>query len=52
MCDKAVDDCLAAVKFVPDWLVTSKIIKIRFNAVYADENILLFNEDSGNVICF
>ena len=52
MCDKAVDDCLAAVKFVPDWFVTSKIIKILFNAVYADENILLFNEDSGSVICF
>ena len=50
MCDKAVDDYLAAVKFVPDWFVTSKMIKILFTAVYADENVLLFNEDSGNVI--
>ena len=25
MCDKAVDDCLAALKFVPDWFVTSKM---------------------------
>ena len=24
---KAVDDCLAALKFVPDWFVTSKMIK-------------------------
>ena len=27
MCDKAVDDCLAALKFVPYWFVTSKMIK-------------------------
>ena len=27
MCDKAVDDCLAALKFLPNWLVTSKMIK-------------------------
>ena len=24
MCDEAVDDCLAALKFIPDWFVTSK----------------------------
>ena len=28
MCDKAVDDCLAALKFVSDWFVTRKMIKI------------------------
>ena len=50
MCDKVVDDCLAALKFVPDWFVTSKMIKILFTSLYADENILYFNEDSGNVI--
>ena len=50
MCDKAVDDCLAAVEFVSDWFFTSEMIKILFTVVYADENILLFNEDSGNVI--
>ena len=27
MCDKAVDNCLPALKLVPDWCVTSKIIK-------------------------
>ena len=26
MCDQAVGDCLAALKFVLDWFVTSKII--------------------------
>ena len=49
MCDKAVDDCLATLKFVPDWFVTSEMIKILFTALYAYENILYFNEDSGNV---
>ena len=50
MCDKAVDDCLAALKFVPDWFVTSKVIKELFTAFYADENIFYFNEHSGNII--
>ena len=50
MCDEAVDDCLAALKFVPDWFVTNKMIKIHFTALYADKNILYFEEDSGNVI--
>ena len=27
MCDEAIDDCLAALKFIPDWFVASKILK-------------------------
>ena len=50
ICDEAIDDFLAALKFVPDWFVTSKVIKIHFTFFYADENILYFNEDSGNVV--
>ena len=50
MCDEAVDDSLAALKLIPDWFVTSKMIKKRFTALYADENTLYFNEDSGNVV--
>ena len=46
MCDEAVDDSLAALKLIPDWFVTSKMI---YNALYADENILYFDEDSGDV---
>ena len=49
MCDKAVDDSLAALEFVPDWFITSKMIKKLFTALYADENKLYFNEDSSNV---
>ena len=34
MCDEAVDDCLGALKFVPDWFVRSKIFeKHDFNKV-------------------
>ena len=50
MCDKAVDDCLASLKFIPYWLVTSKMIKKLFTALHADDNILYFNENSGNAI--
>ena len=50
MCDKAVDDYLAALTFVPDWFVTNKMIKLLFTALYPDENILYFNEDSSNVV--
>ena len=35
MCDEAVDDCLAALKFIPDWFVTSKMIKKLFSDLYA-----------------
>ena len=50
MCDEAVDDCLPALTFIPDWFVTSKIIKKLFTALHANENILQFIEDSGNVV--
>ena len=48
MCHEAVDDSLAALKLIPDWLVTRKMIKKPFTALYVDENILYFNEDSRN----
>ena len=50
MCDGAVDDCLAALKFISDWIVTSKMTKKLFTALYADDNMLNFNEDSSNII--
>ena len=52
MCDEAFDDSLAALKLLPNWFVTSKIIKKLYIALYTDDNILYFNEDSGNVILF
>ena len=50
MCDEAVDDSLAPLKHILDWFVTSEMIKKLFITLYADENILYFNEDSGNVV--
>ena len=47
MCNEAVDDCLAVLKLVSDWFVKSKMIKQLFTALYADENTLYFNEESG-----
>ena len=38
-CDEGVDDSLAALKLIPNWLVTSKMIKKNYTALYADENI-------------
>ena len=42
MCDEAVDDSLATFRLIPDWFVTSKMIKELYTALYADENILYF----------
>ena len=49
MCDKAVDDFLAALKFVPDLFLTSKMIRKLRNALFADDDIIFFDEDSDNV---
>ena len=49
MCHKAVDDFLPALKFVPDWFFTSKMIKKFHNVLFTDDDILLFYEDSDIV---
>ena len=33
MCDEAVGDSLAAMKLIPDWFITSKMIKKLFTAL-------------------
>ena len=50
MCDEAFDNFLPTLNFVPDWFVKSKMIKKLFTVLYADENIVYFDEDFGNVI--
>ena len=47
MCYKAVDDCLDALKFVPDWCVTNKMIKKLFIALYPS----LLNRVLGVLAC-
>ena len=49
MCDEAVDDSLATLKLIPDWFVTSKMIK-KLTALYAYKDIPYFNEDSGDAV--
>ena len=49
MCDEAVNDSLASLKFIPDLVVTNKIIKKLYTALYADEFLLFFDEYSGDV---
>ena len=34
MCDEAVDNLLAALKFIPYWFVTSKMLEKLGNALY------------------
>ena len=50
MYDEVVDNYLATLKFIPDWFVTSKMIKKILTTLYTDDNILYFNEDSGNAV--
>ena len=50
MCNEAVDDSLASLDFIPDWFVTSKMIKKLYSALCADDNIICFNEKSGNIV--
>ena len=50
--DKTVDNSPGSLKLIADWFVTSKSIKELFIALYADENILYFNEDSRDLVFF
>ena len=38
------------MNLIPDWFFTNEMIKKLYTALYADENILYFNEDSGDGI--
>ena len=45
MCNEAVDNCLAALKFIHDCFVTSKRLEKFDNVLPANNDILLYNED-------
>ena len=49
MGDKAFDDFLPALKFVPDWFVTCKIIKKLHNDLFEEDDTIFFDEDFSNV---
>ena len=43
MWDEAVDDFLIALKFIPDWFVTSKMLEKFDNALHGKNDILFYN---------
>ena len=49
MCDEAVDDCPAELKFIPDWFVTSKMLEKFNNTLRSNDDILFYNEDFDKV---
>ena len=49
MWDEAVDDCLVALKFIPDWFVTSKMLEKFDNALHANDDILSYNKNFDKV---
>ena len=52
ICDEAVDDCLAALKFVPDWFLRSKMLEKFDNALHNNDDVLFFNEDFNKATFF
>ena len=50
MCGNVVDNSIAVLKLIPDWFLTSKMIKKLFTTLYGDKHILSFNEGSSNVL--
>ena len=49
MFDEAVDNCLTELKFTPDWFVTTKMLEKIHDALNANDDILLFDEDFSKV---
>ena len=40
ICDKAVDNFLPTLKFVPDWFLRNKVNKEFYNALFWEDDIL------------
>ena len=49
MCNKAAGYFFTNIKFVPDWFVTSKVIKKLDDPLFSNTNIIFINEGSSNV---
>ena len=52
ICNEVVDDCLAALKFINDWYVTSKMLGKFHDALLADNDILFFDKKFSKVTSF
>lgn len=49
MRDKSADNFLPKLKFISDWFVRSTIMKNVYHVLFADDDILFFDEDSDNI---
>ena len=52
MCDEAVNDSLAVLKVIPELFVTIEMLGKRHTAFCKDENLLNYNENSGDAVFF
>ena len=52
MCDEAVDDCLAALKFIPDWFAKSEMFEKFHDAILANVDKLFFDKDFSKATFF
>ena len=51
-CDKDVNACLPALRCVPNWFVTNKMLEKLDDTIFCNDDIIFANEDSDNVTCF
>ena len=49
MCDQAVDDCLATLKFIPDWFVTTRILEKCHYTLLVNDDTLILNKNHNKV---
>ena len=50
MCDEAVDDCLAVLKFISDLFVIGKMLEKFHNVLLDNDDILFLNQDLNKAI--
>ena len=49
MCDETADDCLAALKFIPDWFITNKMLE-KFDNLLKDFDKVLFIANQWHIL--
>lgn len=52
MCNNAVNACLLALKFVPRWFVTTKMIAKLDNAVFSNGDRVLLGDIDSDIVAF
>ena len=51
MCDKAVDSCLLALKFVPDQFLTNNMIE-KLDSAILSEDYIIFGDLASDFVTF